>query len=600
MGLATDEIKARLNIVDLIGDYVQLQKAGSGWKARCPFHNEKTPSFSVNEEKQFWHCFGCGKGGDAFSFLMEIEGLEFREALEKLAERTGVDLSKYKESGRQFQSDNRKKIVREILELSTKFYEKQLWGGLGKKTILNYLLERGLKEKTIKEFRLGYAPSGWRNLLDFLVGRGYEVRDILQAGLIISKKENSNNPSDYYDRFRDRIMFPIGDVSGNILGYSGRIAPGNDESQAKYINTPETIVYHKGSILYGIDKAKLAIKEGNSVLLVEGNMDAIASWQAGIKNTVAISGTALTPEQLKIIGRYTNNLKFCFDMDEAGQTATKRSAELAFQNELSVFVVKLSGVKDAADAVRDNKKKFAQVVENALPAMEYFLRESLRDKNKNDIEDKKKIIAELASLINSFSNKMEREYWIREIAEHLDISEENLSDSFNKKIKRENNYKENFSETQNNESVTINDENNRLENIQKELLSLLLVNPVAWSEIAKKFAERAEYYLPNKKIRKIILDIGTKANFDFEKLTDILGSENDKAFLRELYLRQKEREISLTDDEKRMEIDSCLRELDKELRKRKSADLIKKIKDAEKNGDKEMVEKLAKELQELL
>ncbi len=600
MGLATDEIKARLNIVDLIGDYVQLQKAGSGWKARCPFHNEKTPSFSVNEEKQFWHCFGCGKGGDVFSFLMEIEGLEFREALEKLAERTGVDLSKYKESGRQFQSDNRKKIAREILELSTKFYEKQLWGGLGKKTILNYLRERGLKEETIKEFRLGYAPSGWRNLLDFLVGRGYEVRDILQAGLIISKKENSNNSSDYYDRFRDRIMFPIGDVSGNILGYSGRIAPGNDESQAKYINTPETVVYHKGSILYGIDKAKLAIKEGNSVLLVEGNMDAIASWQAGIKNTVAISGTALTPEQLKIIGRYTNNLKFCFDMDEAGQTATKRSAELAFQNELNVFVVKLFGVKDAADAVRDSKKKFAQVVENALPAMEYFLRESLRDKNKNDIEDKKKIIAELASLINSFSNKMEREYWIREIAERLDISEENLSDSFNKKIKRENNYKENSSETQNNESVIINDGNNRLENIQKELLSLLLVNSVAWSEIAKKFAERAEYYLPNKKIRKIILDIGTKANFDFEKLTDILESENDKAFLRELYLRQKEREISLTDDEKRMEIDSCLRELDKELRKRKSADLIKKIKDAEKNGDKEMVEKLAKELQELL
>ncbi|HBI16735.1 MAG TPA: DNA primase, partial [Candidatus Moranbacteria bacterium] len=255
MSQEIETIKSKLNIVDLVGEYVRLQKAGNNWKACCPFHNEKTPSFSVSEDKQFWHCFGCGKGGDIFGFLMEIEGMSFREALENLAQRSGVELPKY--SQKETISNLEKNKIEEILEWSTRFYEKQLWETENGKKNLQYLRERGLTEDIIREFRLGYAPGGWRNILQFLIGKNYITGDILRSGLIIQKEGNGQGSENFYDRFRNRIMFPISNPTGKIIGYSARIAPGEDESQAKYINTPETEVYHKSNVLYGIDKAKM-------------------------------------------------------------------------------------------------------------------------------------------------------------------------------------------------------------------------------------------------------------------------------------------------------------------------------------------------------
>jgi len=308
-----EEIKSRLNIVDIVGEYVRLTKAGSHWKGLCPFHNEKSPSFMVNEEKQIFHCFGCAKGGDVFSFVQEIESMEFREVLKILAEKAGVQLEEYK--GGQV-TDNKKRIL-EALELATKFYETQLWKGVGKEGIMQYLHTRGLSDESIQNFRLGYAPNGWDNISKFLLDRGYNLSEIEKTGLLV-KKENG---SGYYDRFRDRIMFPITDVMGNVIGYSARVAPGGDESQAKYVNTPETLVYHKGKALYGLSYAKSEIKKKNYVLLVEGNMDVIASAQAGIINTVAVSGTALTGDQITMLKRYTENIAMLFDMDSAGQLA---------------------------------------------------------------------------------------------------------------------------------------------------------------------------------------------------------------------------------------------------------------------------------------
>ena len=393
-----DEIKARLNIVELISSYVKLDKSGAHWKACCPFHQERTPSFMVNEEKNMWHCFGCGKGGDAFAFVMEMEGLEFREALKMLAERAGVALPQYKG---ETQNKETKDRIYDLLELATKFFEKQLWDGTGKKKILAYLKERGLSEESIRTFRLGYAPDGWRYLLEFLVSKGFKVEELESAGLVI-KKNHEHQASDiphpsassHYDRFRDRIMFPIFDILGRTIGYSARVAPGGDESQAKYINTPETPVYHKSRVLYGLFQAKQAMKQAGTTVIVEGNMDVIAMHQAGLGNTVAVSGTALTPEQLVMMKRYGNEVKLFFDMDGAGQKAARKSAELALEKELTVSVIALASGKDAADMGKDDPERLRTAVAESLPALQYFLQAILTQYDQGTSDGKRKIVDE--------------------------------------------------------------------------------------------------------------------------------------------------------------------------------------------------------------
>lgn len=424
----TDEIKARLNIVDVISGYVKLDKAGVHWKACCPFHQERTPSFMVNEEKNMWHCFGCGKGGDVFAFVMEMEGLDFREALVMLAERAGVELSRYRseDKGNKEQKDR----TLELLELTTKFFEKQLWDGAGKKQCLLYLRERGLTDESIHKFRLGYAPDGWRHLLEFLTGKEYTTQEMENAGLIIRKSsegdqdsKSKNQDSRFYDRFRDRIMFPILDILGRTIGYSARVAPGGDESQAKYINTPETPIYHKSRALYGLYLAKQAMKQSGATVIVEGNMDVIAMHQAGIENTVAVSGTALTDEQLTLMKRYGNEVRLFFDMDAAGQKASYKSAKTALEKEISVYIVALPFGKDAADMGKDDPKLLKELVEQSVPALQYFLQVSLEKHPRDTAEGKRKIVEEYTELLMAVKNPIERAHWIKELAKAIQMEE---------------------------------------------------------------------------------------------------------------------------------------------------------------------------------
>ena len=598
MSQEIDAIKSRLNIVDLIGEYVRLQKAGNSWKACCPFHNEKTPSFTVSEDKQFWHCFGCGKGGDVFTFLMEIEGLTFREALENLAQRTGVELPKYQSSGENYAPDKKNKLL-EILELATLFYEKQLWEGMGKNKALNYLRERGLKDETIKEFRLGYAPEGWRNILNFLAGKGFNLKDILNSGLIIQKEPNIWEAGNFYDRFRGRIMFPILNPAGKAVGYSARVEPGGDESQAKYINTPETEIYHKGNILYGIDKAKMEAKNKDWILLVEGNMDVIAAHQAGIKNTVAVSGTALTSEQLSIIKRYTSNIRMFFDMDEAGQKAAVRSAQIAFDKELNVAIVAAENAKDAADMVKENQEEFLAAVNQAAPAMEYFISSFLKNRNRNNIEDKKKIINELAGLVNSFANKMEREFWIKKIAEKLEVSENILFDEFNKRE---------YVVVPRNEIGNIELGNasrsgsalDKIKNIQVQIMGALISDDNFWREGIEKYKNEIEKYFDNEGIVNILISQGGQAGFNFEKLLESLENPEQRKFLRELYFKNCEADEDFSSgQDKWLALEQYFSELKRQIAKKKSVEIIEKIKQAENSGDKEAVKKLSAELMEI-
>ena len=288
MSSQIEDVKSRVDVVDLLGSYLKLQKAGVNFKARCPFHNEKTASFFVSPARQIWHCFGCQKGGDVFKFIMEIDGCEFKEALLSLAGRAGIEL---KRESPEIQDAKSKEFA--ILEESTKFFEKNLFEN---NEASEYLKNRGLSVETIKEFRLGYSLDDWRTLFNHLSAQGHKAEDAEKAGLII-KSENS-----YYDRFRGRIIFPIFNQSGKVVAFGGRLfVDSSGGKSAKYVNSPETALYQKSKILYGLHKSKIEILRENSCVLVEGYMDFLSAYQAGTKNMVAVSGTALTLDHLKIL-----------------------------------------------------------------------------------------------------------------------------------------------------------------------------------------------------------------------------------------------------------------------------------------------------------
>ncbi len=600
MNSEVEEIKSRLNIVDVLSEYIHLEKAGANWRAICPFHHEKTPSFMVNEEKQIWHCFGCGKGGDIFSFVMEMEGLEFREALKMLAEKAGVKIKNY--NPQKFEKKNR---ILEILELATKFWEIQLWKGMGKDKILDYLHQRGLQDETIKKFRLGYAPPGWRNMLKFLVKRGYKLEEIAKTGLLVNKGNASlqdNQTSQAYDRFRNRIIFPIADYAGKVVGFSARIVPGEDESQAKYINTPETEVYHKSRILYGMDKAKSEIKQKNWLLLVEGNMDVIATSQAGIENVVAVSGTALTEEQIGIIKRYTRHLKMFFDMDKAGEIATKKSVKICLAKEMDIQIVILPFGKDAAEIAKDNPEKLKEAVKKSLNVMEYFFQRVFKKFDKKKVEDKEKIAEELLDIIADLENAVEKEYWLKKLSEKLEISQTALTDSLKKlNLKKRIKKNKNFDKTNLTHSVI---PVSKLETLTKELIGLMLVFPEVWKKALKEF-QKENIFLENELLNSMLKN-GEENNFDFDRFILSLGhkqklrTEAEKLFFQKKYqldLNNNLEEIIIGDPIETFQ--NYLKKIQKEKLKNKLIKLTYDLKTAEERKDQTAISFLRREFNEI-
>ncbi len=418
----TELIKQKLDVADFLRGYLNLQPAGRNFKALCPFHKEKTPSFMISPERQSWHCFGCNIGGDVFSFLMRYENLEFGEALRVLAERAGVELKRLNPAEHKFAG-----LLYEINSAAKEFFKKSLGVFAGAR---KYLDERGLKQETIEEFELGWAPAASEALGLHLLKSGYVPDDIIRAGLCLKSDRGM-----MFDRFRGRVMFPIHNHMGKVIGFTGRILPQFDaEGIGKYINSPESPIFVKSKVLYGFHKTKNFIKEANSAFLVEGQMDFLMSWQAGVKNVIACSGTALTADHLRLLRRVGEEMVLSFDSDEAGSTAAERAIDLAEQNDFSVKVAVLVDAKDPAEAVQKNPAMLHEAIKGAVPAPQFYVNKYLPGKGVLDYSRREELSA-LRVVLGKFkdiASPVARNFWLKELSDRTGVAERILTEEMDR------------------------------------------------------------------------------------------------------------------------------------------------------------------------
>jgi DNA primase len=414
-----EEIRSRLNITEVIGEYVQLRRAGVNFKAACPFHSEKTASFIVSPAKQIWHCFGCGLGGDIFEFVKQIENVEFAQALRILADRAGVELKK--PTVQELQLTDKKNLLTEINEAAANYFSRVLWESNAGKEALEYLRGRGLSDPTIKKWGLGFAPDDFHYLEKFLSKR-YQRPDILAAGLIIRRDDGT-----YFDRFHGRVMFPIHNYIGEVVGFTGRILK-DQENTGKYMNSPDSPIYNKSRIIYGLYQAKNAIRKEDRAVIVEGNMDVITSHQAGFTQTIASSGTAFTAEQLRQIIKLSNNVVFALDADNAGAAATQRVLDSALQLGMNVKIAQVSEGKDPDEVIKKGIGLWQKTLDAAPHYVDFFLNRLLEQEDPTTVDGIQKIEAQIVPLINYVANPVIRAHFVRKISEELNVPEKTILD----------------------------------------------------------------------------------------------------------------------------------------------------------------------------
>lgn len=417
-----EEIKQRLDVAEVLSEYVKLLPSGTGrFKVLCPFHSEKTPSLMVSKERQGWHCFGCGKGGDVFTFVQEIEGVEFPEALRLLAKKANVELRPVDPK-----LHNAKTRLLDVLRLSAAFYRKVLTDGQTTEAAREYLRQRNVSSTTAEDFQLGYAPTTWDALLTFLRKKGHSDQEAFDAGLAVKRERGVGG----YDRFRGRLMFPIRDVNGTVVGFGGRImeaVEGDASSAAKYINTPETLIYQKGSLLYGLDRAKQSIKRADQAVLVEGYMDCLASHQAGVTNVVAVSGTALTERQVRLLKRYTTNVALAFDADLAGGEAARRGIDQALSQDLRVTVITLpDGAKDPDELVQRDPAAWRNAIGRSQRIIDYAFDQAFRLHDPSDVDGKKAIAKRLLPVLKQLVDPVEQSHYVQLLGQRLGTDEQSL------------------------------------------------------------------------------------------------------------------------------------------------------------------------------
>ncbi|HLC38842.1 MAG TPA: DNA primase [Patescibacteria group bacterium] len=589
-----EEIKRRIDIVDFIGQYLTLKKAGRNFKAVCPFHAEKTPSFIVSPEKQIWHCFGCQKGGDIFGFLMEYESIEFADALKILAEKAGVKLTP--------KNPQLKKTKDELYQMNltaAKFYHYLLTTKeIGQKPLEYLEKARGLTRATIDKFLIGFAPDSWDLVSRLLVKRNFAKDHILQSGLVIIKPDGG-----FYDRFRSRLTFPISDIAKNVLGFSGRIfstgqikTAGRDFEPAKYINSPDTPIYNKSRILYGLDKAKKEILAQKFVIIVEGQMDVVACHQAGIENVVASSGTAITADQLQILKKFTTDFAYCFDADAAGEEATKRAIATAHQIGIMPKIIVTPEAKDPAEILQKEPELFKKAITQAKDAVDFYLdlaKQKYQSKNMTS-QEKQVVATELLGIIKKISEPVLVGDYLKKLSRFLDTDEKFLYEAYQKMPR-------NFSPSPNPRAQNQNQAISTPQAIHEPIEEIVIGAALKFPEIAKPILSKlnlANFSSPeNQKIAKAIIKSYTENNKVDEKL---LKKELTEAELKTAnsYFLEAENEFGQLSEKglKDEIVIACQRLKAKRLDKIKN-DFQKKIAEAEKTGNRSQIKELILQLQ---
>jgi len=408
------EVKQRLDIVELISEYVALQKAGRNFKGLCPFHAEKHASFFVFPEQQTWHCFGaCGTGGDVFSFVMKKEGVDFGQALRLLAQRGGIALGPAQTTSKA--EDEKKERLFQINEAAAEYYHHSLLSTRAGETARSYLAKRKITVETMKEFRLGFGPDAWEATKSYLLGKGYTEKELIEAGLTVEKEEGGS-----YDRFRNRLMYPICDAQGRVTGFGARVL---DDSLPKYVNSSQTLIFDKSSSLYAVDKAKPAIRKKNVAIIMEGYMDVLTAHQHGWQNVVGSMGTSLTEKQVEVIKRLTGNITLALDADLAGEEATLRGRAILASSNAEANVILLPAGKDPDEVIGEDPALWQRLVEEAMPILDFAFQTVLSKVDVNKARDKSLAVQKLLPSIEDIRDPVQQSHYLNKLAHELRIEE---------------------------------------------------------------------------------------------------------------------------------------------------------------------------------
>lgn len=569
---AKEEIRSRLNIEDVIGEYVELKRAGRSYKGLSPFTGEKTPSFFVSPEKNIWHDFSSNKGGDVFAFVMEAEGMDFRQAMEFLARKAGVDLSEYQSAGARKRSAYKKRLLA-ANELAARYFQQSL---LRSQQAIEYVFkQRGLSRQTIQNFQIGYAPDSGTALLAALEKRGFTKREINDAGLLNRYGK---------DLFRGRMMIPLMDQGGQVIGFTGRII-GNVPNAPKYLNTPQTLLYDKGRHIFALSQAKEAIRKSGFVVMVEGNLDVVSSHQAGVAQTVATAGTSMTENHLKAVKRLTSDVRLCYDSDKAGVAATERAIELASHEGVELTIISLpDGAKDPDELIKSSVQAWREAVTRNEPAVEWVLRQHAGRCDLDTAVGRRTFTTAALRIVRGLADPVEREYYIKRVATMSHTSEE----AIRQKLAGEPVKKQAFKPVVANTSILKNDQ----AVLEDNILALALYDSRCLEELRR--AGRQQWISAERELLATVLLEEDHPQNRPKKL------QKADIYVKMVSLRAEERYAAWDSGDRYIEMCHLLWEKENTHNKQTQQELLAKLRDAEAAGDEAAARELRAALNNII